>query len=230
MTLVSDYPYLMFSLIMLLGLGAGAVFIPAQRAAMLVSGLLSAPYAFASVLFVPEYWQPKRVACFLTGPEDLIFSFAGGGLIWLTAICLVRPGTEVSMHPGRVVRRYLGWTVPFFSLVVALKYVFGFSTMTSVLMSGSAHYAVLLWMRRDLFRFSLLTGVGYCVMYTAFCVFAFAVCPHFLEQWNRESLTGLTIVGVPIEESLWALVFSASWALAIGYAFAARLPEDARAA
>jgi hypothetical protein len=217
-----DYPYLMTSLIMLLAFTAGALFVPAQRTAMVLSGLLSAPFAFASVIFVPEYWQPKRIACFLTGPEDIIFSFAGGGLVWLTAVRVVGPDMTVALQFGRVVRRYLVCIMSFFASVLAFKYLFSLSTMTSVISGGSVHYVALLLLRRDLFRFSLLTGLTYCVLYTVFGILVSRTWTDFLNQWNWDNLTGLTIVGVPIEESIWALVFAACGVLAMAYILEAR--------
>ena len=223
----ADYCYLTSSLIMLLTFVIGAILIPTQRRAMLVSGLLAAPYAFASVIFVPEYWQPKRIAVFLTGPEDLLFSFAGGGLVWLTATGFSHPHPTFSLRAGRVARRYLTLTLTFFVLVLACKYLLGLTTMTSVFTSGGLHYAALLTIRPDLLRFSAATGLGYSFAYTLYCIFVFAVWPDFSNQWNWGNLIGLTIVGVPIEESIWALVFAACWALGMGYAFEIRLPAKA---
>ncbi|MFV2073015.1 MAG: lycopene cyclase domain-containing protein [Thermoanaerobaculales bacterium] len=225
--LSGDYYYLMSSLILLLALAIGAVLFPTQRRAMLVSGLLSAPFALASVLFVPEYWRPKRIAVFLAGPEDLLFSFAGGGLVWLAATGLVRPHPTVSLRAGRVARRYLTLTVTFFLMVLACKYVLGLTTMMGVFISGGLHWVALLTIRPDLLRFSATTGLGYSFAYTLFCILVFAVWPGFSNQWNWGNLIGLTIAGVPIEESIWALVFAACWALGMGYAFEVRLPDKA---
>ena len=78
--LAADYPYLLGGLLMLLAFALGAVLSSGQRRPILTSAVLSAPYACSSVFFVPEYWEPRRTASFVAGPEDTLFSLAGGGL------------------------------------------------------------------------------------------------------------------------------------------------------
>jgi hypothetical protein len=63
--LFNSYLYLGLSLcLFILGL-MFFLFFPKQRRTMLVSAALASPYAFLSLLFVPEYWEPLRIANFL---------------------------------------------------------------------------------------------------------------------------------------------------------------------
>ena len=210
---------------MLLALLLGACFAPGQRRPIFASALLSAPWGFSSVLFVPEYWNPRRVVSFGAGPEDLIFSFAGGGLVWMLAIHLVSPRPTVSLRLGRVARRYLVPTLSFYALVLAMVFGLGFRTMAAVLLSGAILFVALLFLRPNLGKLALRTGVGYCAAYTLFCAVLFALWPHSLEQWNWDNLSGLILFSVPVEESVWAMAFAACWTLGMGYAFQVRLPE-----
>jgi len=224
---VAEYPYLLASVMMLLVFGLGFALVPDHRRSLFVSASLSAPFAFSSVLFVPEYWNPHRVAYFLAGPEDLVFSFAGGGLIWLLAIHLVSPRPRVSLCARRVACRYLAFTVGFFSLVLILVIIIGVGVMVAVVASGALLFVVLLALRPDLGRLAVRVGICYCVGYTTFFAGLFLIWPTFLAQWNWDNLTGLTVLSVPVEESVWALVFATCWTLGMGYAFDARLPEGA---
>ena len=42
--------------------------------------------------------------------------------------------------------------------------------------------------------------------------------PGCIEQWNRGALFGLYIVGLPIEEVLWAAGFGALWPAILAFA------------
>lgn len=83
MAVFSTHPYLAFSLLLLGVFLVGLWTVPQPRRPTLLAALGSAPSALVSVFFVPEYWQPTRVATLLTGLEDIIFSFATGGTMWL---------------------------------------------------------------------------------------------------------------------------------------------------
>ena len=83
---VQTYPYLMLSLTMLGIFLLALARSPRQvRGFAALSGLLAAPFALTSFLVVPEYWRPVRIAEFLAGPEDIIFTFASAGTAYLLA-------------------------------------------------------------------------------------------------------------------------------------------------
>jgi hypothetical protein len=56
---------------------------PHHRTPALVSAALCAPSAGFALLFVPAYWHPKLIVAIPVGVEDVLFSFANGGLAWL---------------------------------------------------------------------------------------------------------------------------------------------------
>jgi hypothetical protein len=219
------YPYLWTSLTMLAASAAVVALLPAHRRGMLVSGILCAPFALASVMFVPEYWRPHRIACFLAGPEDLIFSFACGVLVWCTAVVLSPPRT-MAFRPSRVFRVYGGACIVFVGGILVFRNLCGLRTMPSVLVAGLVLYGLLLPLRRDLLRFSLVAGFAYCVAYALFFGLVFAVCPDFARQWNWDNLWALSLLGVPLEEAAFALVFGACWPLAMAQAFDVRLAPE----
>jgi len=227
---VSEYPYLITSVIMVSAFGMALVFNANHRRSSLVSAALSAPFALSSVLFVPEYWNPHRIACWVAGPEDFLFSFAGGGLVWLLAVRLATPRPILSMSAGRIARRYLSFTCGFFALVLLFVNLLDLRMMTAVVASGAMVFALLLALRPDLGSLAVRVGVVYSIVYTLFCAGAYSAFPSFLDHWNTDNLTGWTVLSVPIEEAVWALVFATCWAIGMGYAFDAHLPRGERTA
>ena len=222
MALVSTYRYLAVSLVLLIIFVAGLVVSQGQRRLMLLSGLLSAPYALASVSFVPEYWNPVRVANFLTGPEDIIFSFANGGIVWLLSICLVQRRTTVSLQTGRLLRRYIVCTSSGSVFILVCRFS-GFGVMTSVMVSVVALGVLLLWRRGKLWPLPVAGAIGFTLLYLVLTVAVSMIWPDYFLQWNADNLWGPSLLRVPLEEIVWAFGYGAVWPLLMAYVFDARL-------
>jgi hypothetical protein len=76
-----------------------------QRRPMMLSGLLSVPWSLTSISFVPDYWHPERVLTFLTGIEDIMFSFTGGGIVWLLSTWIVRDVFSLNVRFKTIFKR-----------------------------------------------------------------------------------------------------------------------------
>ena len=228
LALLSTYPYLGGSLILLLVAAAALAAFPGQRRAMLISGLLSAPYAFASFAFVPEYWNPVRVATFVAGPEDIIFSFANGCIVWAAGTWLVRSRISTHIEFTRVMKRYLALTV--LGLVVSVPIqTAGGGAMNAALAAGAVVGLIILYKRWDLWPIGLAGTVSFTAIYSVAVLAIMSACPHFLDQWQLANLSGIIWLGAPIEEFVWAAAYGGVWPVVAAYVFDARmLPSRAR--
>ncbi len=222
MAALSAYPYLALSLALLIIFVAGLVVSQEQRRLMLLSGLLSAPFALASFFFVPEYWNPVRVANFLTGPEDIMFSFANGGIVWLLATWLVQRRITLGLQTGRLLRRYIVCTSSSVALILVCRFS-GLGVMTSVMVGIVALGVLLLWRRGQLWPISVAGGIGFTLLYLVSVGAVSAIWPDFLLQWNADNLWGPSLLRVPLEEVVWAFGYGAVWPLLMAYVFDARL-------
>ena len=230
MAFFSTYPYLLMSLtllvIFLLCYLAGGK----QRRPMLLSALLSAPFGFLSVHFVPVYWNPVRIAEFGAGIEDIIFSFSNGGIVWFMVTLPVRNRLLVDIHTKRVLLRYGGCSVVGLSLGI-IPLSLGYDPMHVSLAGISIMGIALLLLRREFWRLSVVGTVSFGLLYTIICIASFLLNPDFLRQWNLEALTGYIILGVPVEEIIWSIAFGAVWPLIAAYSFETRIttverPQD----
>lgn len=220
--LIETYPYLVFSLV---ALGISLVVLllyRQQRRLMLWSAVLSAPWALASVAFVPEYWTPSRIATFLVGPEDVIFSFTNGVLVWLLATWPVRHRITVDLSFTRIVVRYVSYCALGMSLGAVFR-LLGFGVMSSALLTFLIAAILLLVRHRALWSLMLTGSVSFAVAYFAYTAVIFRLSPTFVNQWNAANLWGYFILGVPLEEVLWALGFGAIWPMLMAYSFEAKL-------
>lgn len=222
-SLLFAYPYLFVSLV-LFGLFLLLLVIAGdQRRPMLWSALLSAPYGFLSVIFVPDYWNPVRIAVWGgAGIEDIVFSFANGGIVWFLVTLLLRDRLSLDIKIKRVLRRYLLWTVCGTPLGLFLLFV-GSDPMHGVLLVLSVMIIVFLWLRIELWPLFLVGAVSFGAIYTVTCIAAFSINPDFLLQWNIKELSGYYFLGVPLEEIAWSIAFGAVWPLLVAYAFETRI-------
>jgi hypothetical protein len=222
---LSAYPYLFFSLAMLvfcltlLWLGRG------QRKVILLSGCLSAPYGFLSVFFVPYYWKPVRIVEFGSGIEDLIFSFSGGGIVWFCASFPFRNKLTNRINIRRLFTVYLSTNLMGITFGYVLNWV-GMSPMNITYFGFAAFIGGFLLLRHQSWPLSFAGAISYAVFYIIFCFVAFSLEPGFLLQWNLHVLSGCFFLGVPIEEIAWALGFGGLWPLILCFGLDVRLQKN----
>lgn len=217
------YPYLVCSLLLLGALAVlWAVARPRQRRLILWSGLLSAPLASGACFFVPEYWQPMRVLGTTVGVEDILFSFAMGGLTWVAATGLTADRIRVPPHPLRAGRRY-AVVLSLGALSLLGLWSAGLGAMSAVLYAAAATVLLLLALRPALWRVALAGAAVLALTYTVACSLWFVLWPSFLDQWNADALSGARLLGVPAEEILWSLAHGAAWSLVMCLVFDVRL-------
>ncbi len=222
-SIVTSYPYLVVSLLLLALFLLLFMIAGNQRRPMFWSALLSAPYGFLSVIFVPDYWNPVRVAVWGgAGIEDIVFSFANGGIVWFLVTFPLRDRLSFDIQIKRVLKRYVIWTVGGTPLGLFLLFL-GSDPMHGVLLVLSVMIVVFLWLRIELWPLFLVGAVSFGAMYTATCMAIFRISPDLLLQWNIQALSGYYFFGVPLEEIAWSIAFGAVWPLLVAYAFETRI-------
>ncbi len=166
MNLFYAFPYLTMSLILFALFLVGLALRPGDREPMLLSGLLQGPYALASILFVPDYWNPVRVAeGYLTGPEDVLFSVANGGLAWLLATWPIRDRLTLNPRLSRFLTAYAVCALSGLTLVLVC-WRSGIPVMDAVLIAMVAVTAVLGLMQPRLWPIPVSGSVCFAVLYS----------------------------------------------------------------
>ncbi len=219
---IIQYPYLGLGFILFLLAAFFWTMLPGQRRPMLLSGILSMPYALASIVFVPEYWTPVRLINGVTGLEDLLFSLSNGALAWSVSVGIFSKSWTLNLNPSCMALRYVIFTLS----GVALSLIVWFSdlkVMTAALVSIIGLGLFILWIQQDLWRVALLGMLGFGLLYGLALKGVLGLNPDFLYQWNLTNLSGFQIVGIPSEEIQWALGFGAVWPIFMVYVFDGRL-------
>jgi len=212
----ATYTYLWFSLLLLVICLALLSFNRKGRNEVLISAALSGPLGFLSIFFVPDYWDPVRLVEFGTGLEDLIFSFAGGGIVWASVRICCGLASHRKIDRQRLLLTYLT-TIALGLMLAKVLHHIGLPPMTITYLGFLVTLSVFLSLRPDLSRLSMVGAACYGSIYTFFCILCFRISPDFLNQWTLDSLSGYLVSGVPVEEIAWSFGFGAVWSLIIGY-------------
>ncbi len=221
--MLKEYAYLILSLAFL-GLFIGGLVISPRRirGSIVLSAFLSAPISFASLIFVPGYWNPNRIIHFIIGPEDFIFSFSTGGIAWLTAVWFVRHKTIFTFEKRTIVSRYIKFIV-MGSIIDLLFLMMNVGIMFSTVITIAILGLWILFKRVHYWIISIGGLIGFTVCYLILLKLGFTFFPDFIYQWNFENFCGLFIWGIPFEEIVWSMACGSVWPLITAYLFNAQL-------
>lgn len=174
---------------------------------MLTASLLVTPAAFSEIFFVPKYWLPDTIFNPKLSIEDFIFSFSVGGIIAVIYELFmkgkVRHQRLCNCYKGEI---YQGLILGTGVLVVLLAYeLFKINFMYAVYIGIVVNIALIAITRPDLLKKVIYSGLLFGLFYFLFfSVFSFLI-PGFIKHWNLNNLSGIVLLGVPIEEIFWAI-------------------------
>jgi hypothetical protein len=216
-TFLATYTYLAGSL----GGFAGSLIVlgisRSQRVAMFLSGLLAILWALGGYVIEGSYWQPKRIVGSFTGLEDVLYSFCAGVYTWLVATSVLRRRLTIRLAISTIVRCLIINSLLGFSLFTMFR-LFGIPLMASISCSMLAVGSLLVGLRPQLWTMPLLGGIAFPVLHLLVVSCFFNIWPHALTQWNLANLSGILLLGVPIEELEWAIGFAVMWPLLMAHA------------
>lgn len=224
--IIQQYTYLVWSLLLFGVFLLLFVATPKKRQAMLVASIYSTPYAVASLMFVPEYWTPVRLGNLVIGVEDLVFSFANGGVAWWLATKSCQDQVHVKLKLRLSMWRY--WNCSNFGIAVAgTLWVFGVRVMPAFWVSMALLFIVLLYKHPWYWRLSVAGAVGFTAVYAVLTSAVFHASPEFAMQWTAENLSGHSVWDIPVEEFGWAFGYGAVFPMLVAYTLQARLRDAA---
>ncbi len=190
-----------------------------SRKEMLIVSLWTSLVGFAEPIFIPEYWDPPSLFDLAqkTGfdIESIIFAFSIGGIaaVIYEAIFKIKHRPVSLRERLRSIHKLHYF---FLSLAPLTFLLLWFFTKTNPIYSASIAMFVggigAIICRRDLAKKILVGGIIFLGLYfTFFASFNWAF-PGYIDQvWNFGAISGILILGVPIEELLFALTLGMLW-------------------
>lgn len=184
------------------------------------------PAACTAVLFVPEYWKPIRITQLSVGIEDIIFSFATGGIVWIIVSFSVGRNFSYNMALGTVIKRYL----ILMALAISLIYLLFRSTQWGVMAEALVGIIIiglilLVRFRFKSWRIAIAGSLLFSLYYFIIMGFILKLFPLMRMYWNNNNLWGISVFKVPLEEIVWAFVYGTVWPLAMAYVFDLNIPK-----
>jgi len=195
------------------------IFYRKARKRMFWASLLTMPFGLTEPVFVPEYWHPPSLfnLAHRTGfdIESLIFCFGIGGLgVVLYDLIFKVEHEEMSAaekHHHR--HRFHIWTLLSPVIIFPLLYIFVpwnviYSATLSMFLAGLAA----LWCRPDLKSKIWISGLLFLVFYAVYFLSLAWLAPGYVEKvWTLSAISGIEIIGIPIEELVFAFTFGMLW-------------------
>lgn len=178
------------------------------RREIVIMSLIAMPFAVLDIFFVPSYWKPQTFMNIPVGIEGLIGSFEIGGIAAAIYPELFHKRLAKIRHYHKPISLLLllgAFGVIMFSNLIQFSNIM--VNLYIVLLIG---IAFLIYVRRDLVKSTIFGGVLFAVIYFTSFKLIDVIAP--INNWYvLEGLPKIFILGVPIYEILFALLFGAYW-------------------
>lgn len=186
---------------------------------MLSVSLYTSLFGFTEPFFVPEYWNPPSLFNLAekTGfdIESFIFTFALGGIAFVIYEWIFPVRHELISSSAKHLprHRYHLWTllsapIIFFTLLIATELNPIYVTIIALFSGG-----IFTWYcRPDLKKKMVVSAFIFLLIYSVYFLTLIALYPGYVEHvWNFKAISGILILGIPLEELLFALGVGFLW-------------------
>lgn len=190
-----------------------------RRREMLVVSFWTSLLGLTEPLFVPAYWNPPSLfnLAQTTGfdIESLLFAFGVGGGAFALYDLIFRRRT-VNMPPAehhRSRHRFHFWAIASAPIIFGvLVFATNLNPIYDAVVAMFAGGVAALYCRPDLAQKMFASATIFLLFYFFFFLTLIIAYPGYVETvWNLKVLSGTLILGVPLEELLFAASFGFLW-------------------
>ena len=182
---------------------------PDLRKEQLFMSIVIAFFGLTEPLFFNQYWKPEfiiQIPNFNLGFESIILDFFYGGIAAVIYEYIFRDGLKYTRKVKKTERRkeiilaLISAVALFFFFFAVLKLNIIYATSLELFGLG----AILLYFRHDLLLPSFVSGIIMAVLAFAILLLLEMLFPGLINSWWQINLlSGITFLGIPIEEFLW---------------------------
>jgi hypothetical protein len=186
---------------------------------MLVVSLWTSLLGLIEPLFVPAYWNPPSLFDLAqrTGfdVESLLFSFGIGGLTVVIYEWMFRIRHETVSLVERHQPRHRFHVLVLLSaplIFVLLLAATSLNPIYSAILSLAGGGLLTWWCRPDLIRKMVMSAFLFLGLYLIYFLTLVATYPDYVTRvWNLRAISGILVIGIPIEELLFAFTLGFLW-------------------
>jgi hypothetical protein len=193
--------------------------------------LIATPMALTSILFVPQYWTPPSLfnldQKIRVGIEDFLWAAAVGGIASVVGELLLKEGLATMRSRAR--KRHYAPFVVIAVVFISLELWHPHKTMYNTIIAFAAGVVVIAFLRSDLVPLMLISALSFTALYFFLFLCLLFLYPDFVHRfYNIPNLLGIYVLGVPIEELLFAATGGAIWSVAYEYVQGYRLSPESQ--
>lgn len=210
--MIFTHSFLVLSLLLAVPGAIVWLFRPDLRRVIITMALVSIPFAFTERLFYPDYWEPRFLFDLVNvigfGIEDILFvvglaAFTSTAWAFFTGkrYAPIEESKQSVVGASRMAFIVLGACFAMVAVlgIVGMPMIYGAPIIMIVI--GIAIFIL----RPDLKIPSLGGAAITTVVYTGVCLVLAALIPDvFVLEWNTDQFLDRYILGVPVEEILYA--------------------------
>src|SRR3989344_5394365 len=184
-----------------------------RREMIMVSIITGAIGPISELWYLQDYWKPETFTGTSIGLEDFLFGFFIGGIARV-----IYEEIFGKKYAKRKDRRH-HWplfVIPFFiCFIFSLHTLFalGLNSIYASIIGFLVFAAIIIFYRKDLFWDSLVSGllVG-ALAFISYLIYLMMFPGVIQKWWLLNNITSVLIVGVPLEELMWAF----GWGMVAG--------------
>lgn len=184
------------------------------RGEMLWASLIPLPAAFLEVVFIPEYWNPVTILESIKPftLESFFFIFSVGGIASVIYEIIFKKKHKKSIKYQIDTKKSYILSIMVLSLIIlmhTLNLNIIYDTLIAMFIGAIYIFIIRKDLRKEIIAGALIFTILYFLIFIILLIF---VNPLFVvNEYNLLNLSGVFILGIPIEEILFALALGAVW-------------------
>ena len=193
------------------------IFVKRIRKEMFFSSLFTLPLGLTEPLFVPEYWNPPSLFNLASRTgfdiESLIFTFSIGGIAAIIYEIFFKIKHKKISSNARKKHKFHLLALLSTPIIFLLLYIFTrlnpiYSAIIAIFIGGIAT----LICRPDLKNKAIFSGFLFLFFYFLLFSLINLISQDWVKNvWNLESISGILLLGIPIEELFFAFGVGLMW-------------------
>lgn len=182
--------------------------------------VVTAPLALASFPFLPQYWTPPSLfdldARIRVGIEDFLWAGAVGGIASVVGEIVLKERLAARRKQPR--KKHYAPFVVMLGVFLILWFIQPNKNIYSTAIAFAVCAVVVAFLRSDLIPTMLVGAAVFTILYFLLFVYFLTLYPGFIDRYyNLPNISGIRVLGVPIEELMFAASGGAVWSVAYEY-------------
>lgn len=172
---------------------------------LLMSIVLGICGPLSELWYLQDYWNPQTFTGTRIGIEDFLFGFFIGGIASVIYKELFNKHISKQKNKNHHLRFIFAFIAIAIFIFNILFYIFGINSIYASMVVFLSMASLMYYFRRDLFIDGLASGIFLAmIMFLAYLIFLLIFPEAIHKWWFLHNISGVLILGIPIEELFWA--------------------------